>query len=280
MITAAKSSIGFLYKMGALFKDAVFPMRCCTCRKFYQHDHAYMVEEQPPWPFCKTVEISLSAFLCNSCMQQLTEPEKSSFCTLCGRFFESSETIEHLCGSCQQTPFEFTMARSTGKYDDVLRTLICLYKYKWRSELAEPLARLLWQTLLSHWAIDRFDCVIPVPLHRRRLRERGFNQVAFLIQQWPRIAREQRFLLTPDWIRNHILIRCRATLPQTGLRQHQRADNMRHAFKLTDVDAVADRRILLVDDVLTTGATANACTKVLKKGNAADVKVLTLARAC
>ena len=171
------------------------------------------------------------------------------------------------------------MARSAGEYDDALKTMIRHYKYECRPELAFPLASLLWQSLLLYWNPQQFDCIIPVPLHRGRLRSRGFNQAELLVRHWPGLALRQGIFFDKSTIQCTALVRYRNTPPQTGLGRRQRSANLKHAFKLSDSDIVKGCRVLLVDDVLTTGATVNACSRVLMRAGAASVKVLTLARA-
>lgn len=141
------------------------------------------------------------------------------------------------------------------------------------------MSRLLWQTLLRNWDIDAIDCIIPVPLHSRRMRARGFNQAELLVRQWPGLAGRQGISLDKRKLLTGALLRCRPTSPQTGLARGQRAVNLRGAFKLKDSAVVQGRRVLLVDDVLTSGATADACTRELKRAKPASVDVLTLARA-
>jgi ComF family protein len=209
----------------------------------------------------------------------MLEPIHSPLCTHCGRQFEAPQGVDHLCGKCRQDPFDFAMARSAGIYSHAFKALICLYKYQYRSELAVPLSRLLWQTFNLHWDPGEFDCIVPVPLHHRRLRERGFNQSELLIRQWPELARAQGIVLDRGKLKNRMLMRCRHTTPQTGLDRDQRIANLQHAFKLRAPGDARGCRVLLVDDVLTTGATANACARTLNSAKAASVKVLTLARA-
>ena len=264
--------------LGAIAKDAVFPARCCGCGRLFHLKRAQKTsgQEYPPADQCPLA--ILADYLCDAC-NRLIEPIRSPLCTHCGRPFDAPEGVDHLCGRCQQTPFDFAMARSAGLYRHAFRALICLYKYQYRSELAVPLSRLLWQALVMHWDPSELDCIIPVPLHRRRLRERGFNQAELLIRLWPRFSREQGIPLGNARLENRILVRSRYTTPQTGLDRDQRVANLRHAFELSDPRGIQGRRVLLVDDVLTTGATANACARVLKKAKAASVNVLTLARA-
>ena len=112
-----------------------------------------------------------------------------------------------------------------------------------------------------------YDFLVPVPLHPKRLRRRGFNQARLLLRVWPQ---------TPT---DGLLVRVRHTQTQTGLNRRQRRRNIRGAFEVTDGDVVAGGRVLLVDDVFTTGATVNECARILRTAGACRVDVLTLARA-
>ena len=141
------------------------------------------------------------------------------------------------------------------------------------------MARILWETLNFYWDPRLIDYVIPVPLHRRRLRERGFNQAELMIRSWPAMSGAPDRQRMPPTLLTDNLVRCRYTAPQTGLDRRQRVTNLVDAFQLVDPSTVRGRRVLLVDDVLTTGATVNACARVLRRAKAASVEVLTLARA-
>lgn len=145
--------------------------------------------------------------------------------------------------------------------------------------MAQPLGYLLWRILCDHEPPTRFDYVVPVPLHPRRLRWRGFNQAQLLIRQWPAIAAQENVVVDKEWIAPSLLKRNRHTTPQTGLNKSQRKANIRNAFHLGKGKDISGARVLLVDDVLTTGATANACALTLLKAGAQEVAVITLARA-
>jgi ComF family protein len=264
--------------LGAIAKDAVFPTRCCGCGRLYHRQRPVKAPAEQLKGVDEEFPVTLDEYLCDRCVH-LIEPIRSPFCTHCGRPFDSPEGVNHICGRCQEDPFHFSIARSAGVYSHGLKELICQYKYKFRAELAISLSRLLWQTLCQHWDPEQIDCIIPVPLHSRRMRERGFNQAELLIRQWPGLAWAQGIPFYKSKLAVRALIRCRYTPPQTGLDRNQRAANLRHAFELTDPAAVQGRRVLLVDDVLTTGATANTCARVLKGAKAVSVSVLTLARA-
>ena len=146
-------------------------------------------------------------------------------------------------------------------------------------QLAAPLGQLMWETLIQFRDITDIDRIIPVPLHWRRKRRRGFNQAELLMRRWPKLARENGVALDHRKIAPEILIRHRPTPPQTGLGQKARKQNLHRAFRIKATHAVRGCSILIVDDVLTTGATADACARALKRAGAASVFVLTLARA-
>lgn len=170
------------------------------------------------------------------------------------------------------------MARSVGIYDQALLAVIHCFKYRHRVNLARPLSLLLLHTYCRFWQERPMDMVVPVPLHRHRFRERGFNQADLVLRPWKDPAWQQ-VLPRPLAIRANIIKRIRQTLPQTGLGRKDRQHNLKHAFKLNNVDTVKDKRILLVDDVYTTGATVNECARIFKQAGAERVDVLTIARA-
>lgn len=263
----------------AVARQACFPFRCCGCGRLYR-------PQRPGGAPAREGECSdqgfiiavLTEYLCNACIRTI-ETVRSPFCTHCGRPFNAPLGVNHNCERCQNDPFDFTLARCMGLYDHALKTLICMYKYQYRSELAAPLSRLLWQTFRSYWDPDEIDCIIPVPLHRRRMRERGFNQAELMIRHWQELDCAPKKPFDGNKLFTRILMRHRYTQPQTGLDSSQRSVNMLDAFSLIDPAVVQGRRVLLVDDVLTTGATANACARVLCEAKADSVSVLTLARA-
>lgn len=167
-------------------------------------------------------------------------------------------------------PPDFTRARAVVLYNEVARLLVHRLKYKDRTDLALTMAR--WMMRASDGLLEEADVVLPVPLHRRRLVWRRYNQSAELARA---ICRLSERLYGPD-----VLIRRRATRQQVGLSATARQANVRGAFAVRPEQKpmLAGRRILLVDDVLTTGATVNAAARVLRRAGAASVDVLTFAR--
>ena len=121
--------------------------------------------------------------------------------------------------------------------------------------------------------------VIPVPLHVKRLKKRGFNQSFLLVKDWGFYAKTFDIEFSHMQFNRHLLVRNRWTEPQTGLDRKKRKTNIKNAFRIRDVEKMNGKRVLLVDDVYTTGATADECSKVLLGAGATQVDVLTLARA-
>ncbi|MDA8140999.1 MAG: ComF family protein [Desulfobacteraceae bacterium] len=220
----------------------------------------------------------MAAYLCDRCAEEFREVH-SPLCLRCGEPFASPHGPDHICGQCLEHPFQFQKARAAGLYEGPLRATIHQFKYQRRDNLAKPLGRLLWATFSRHWDPLQMDLIVPVPLHSRRLRQRGFNQAQVMTLSWPTWARQIDVAVGPGWVDSTVMERCKVTQPQTGLRKEERALNLRKAFRVVKPGRIQDKRILLVDDVLTTGATANACARELLNAGAAEVHVLTLARA-
>jgi ComF family protein len=152
-----------------------------------------------------------------------------------------------------------------------LRQVVQKFKYGRKVSLGKPLGRLLARGCQEFLGEYEIDLIVPVPLHPKRLRWRGFNQSWLLARQ---VGRAYGIPMDP-----FVLQRSRATPPQTQLTEEERRKNMRGAFALRTGASVAEKSVLLVDDVYTSGATVNECSRTLKRGGAKQVYVLTLARA-
>lgn len=202
---------------------------------------------------------------CRKSLELVSEP----YCPVCG-FPLAEEAPAHLCGGCLEGRYLFDTSRSAGIYQGLLLRLIHRFKYEGDVSLARPLAHLLISPATEILALYQVELVVPVPLHPRRLRERGFNQASLLA------ARLGKWMRLP--VGYSVLERSRWTDPQTGLSRNQRAVNVRGAFSLNDCQSVPGKGILLVDDVFTTGATVSQCARVLRKGGAGKILVLTVAR--
>ena len=214
------------------------------------------------------------SLFCSACWEKMA-PVPPPFCPQCGWPFPSARALEtsptHLCGRCREDRVYFAVARAATVYEGGRpgREAILAFKHTGRDTLGRHLASLMVERRGPILAEGPWDVLVPVPLHPRRERTRGFNQAAFLARVLGR-----RVGLP---VETGVLWRVRETPPQSGDPEERRR-NVRDAFEVTDPPAVADRNILLVDDVLTTGATANECARVLLGAGARRVGVYTLAR--
>lgn len=220
--------------------------------------------------------------ICRTCWQSL-EPWDGPVCSCCGLPFVSGHALDAdqpRCALCREEAFNFDGARSYGLYAGTLRAVILQLKFQRR----ERLGRKLGQFLLSLWGWVAEACpdeppvLVPVPLHTSRERERGFNQAELLAQGLARGLARAHAVGAPR-VETRWLRRTRATAPQTGLSLRARQENVRGVFSVVRPERVRARAVVLVDDVMTTGATLSACALALKDAGAQLVLGLTLARA-
>lgn len=191
-------------------------------------------------------------------------------CARCGLPFEYEVDDTTMCGSCIEHEPHFATARSALVYDDCSRDLILRFKHA--DQMHSVLAFLPWLKSCAGDMLEQADLLVPVPLHRWRLLKRRYNQAAVIA--WA-LGRYTDKPVIPD-----ALMRVRPTPSQGHLRAKERAENVRKAFAVHDrhISKLAGKSVVLIDDVYTTGATVNECTKALLKGGADKVNVLTLAR--
>ncbi len=190
-------------------------------------------------------------------------------CTRCGAAFTNDAPLDELgrCALCRRGMWGFDAAYSYGFYEAELRELLHVFKYQKVQTLARPLARRMLAALPKN---DRFDLIVPVPMHWRKKLDRGFNQADLLSRE---IA-ANLFIPVKSALR-----RTRSSPAQASLSLANRKASMRKGtFLAPRPDLVAGLRVLLIDDVFTTGATARACARELKRAGAAHVTLLTLAR--
>lgn len=179
------------------------------------------------------------------------------------------------CGLCQRTHPPFERAVAYGGYDGGLRDLIHLLKYQQVRPAAAILGRMLAETIASHESglPSGPVAVIAVPLHARKRAQRGFNQSEVIARAALKQLPSERFQILSG-----VLVRRRETESQIGLTRHQRRENLRGAFFVINPQQLANRDVLLVDDVYTTGTTASECSRVLRRAGAKRVWVATVAR--
>ena len=241
------SALGFA---GSVLLDLCLPRSCAGCQK---------MDNRPQSAWCGT---------CWDQMPRVVSP----LCSKCGRpFRDSPESPDHLCGECIESTYHFDTARSAVAHEGIIRTRIHQFKFEARTEWVPPLVELL-EIAYAGSGMALPELVLPVPLHPKRLKERGFNQSGLLAGE---LARKIRAPVSFD-----VIVRKNRTQPQTRLNRKERLKNVRGAFELSGAQDIRGRRILLVDDVFTTGTTLSECARTLKrKGGASEVHAVTVTRA-
>jgi len=230
------------------FKNIFFPCLCALCSE----------------------NIALpSEGVCDRCAGLFAQELISSpLCLICGIPFSPHSGGDHACGSCIKKPPSFVRARSLYVFNGEVRRAVHELKYRWGTRLGPFLALGMAHAVIKN-NFD-VDVIVPVPLHKNKIRKRGFNQSVVIARQMARV------LSVPLDITN--FVRIKSTLSQVGLAGAERRGNMAGAFEVRDAKAFEGKKTLLVDDVFTTGSTVNECAKVLKKAGT-EVAVITIARA-
>jgi ComF family protein len=222
-------------------------------------------------PRCEACGQLRRAPICGECLAAI-ERIAPPLCEVCGEPFDPLAQAAPRCADCRGKRHPFSLARSAAYYTGPLAEAIRRFKYDCQMVLWRPLGRLMVEALRDGAAAvdpDTVDVVCPVPLHRSRLRERGFNQSELLAEVIAEAFGKPIKLL---------LERTRPTLPQVDLPAQSRAANVRDAFGPCLQEVIAGQRVLLIDDLFTTGATLGECARVLRRAGATDVRVFTLAR--
>jgi ComF family protein len=225
--------------------DLVLPPRCPGCRAIVAGDGRFCLE-------------------CWQQLQFITAP----MCARCGTPFEHDRGAGAECGPCLAEPPRYATARAALVYGGPARSVLLALKHGDRQHLARVMAPHMARAGVDMLGNDML--LVPVPLHRWRLWRRGFNQAALLAQA---LAKSSGAELAID-----ALLRVKPTPPSQGMGRAARARNVRGVFRVKDRNRVRGRSVVLIDDVLTTGATAEACARVLRRAGAREVHVLTFAR--
>ncbi|MFC2172980.1 ComF family protein [Acidobacteriota bacterium] len=233
--------------------SVIFPQPCCICEQWRRD--------------CET------GLVCRSCWSEVL-PLSDPACTVCGlplpRPSTSEAPVRPTCFRCQVRLPVYRSARAYGLFEGILKRVILLYKYAGHGYVGLKLADKMASSPVTNVILRNADIIIPIPLSKKRKRERGYDQASLIAA---RLAVRSHLALSL-----RTLIRCKHTAPQAGLSFRMRQDNVRGAFAIRRPNRVKDRIIVLVDDVLTTGATAEECARTLRNAGARDVRVLTAAR--
>ncbi len=231
------------------FSNIIYPKKCHGCGMALHYKNKF--------------------YLCGECFKKI-KLNSPPFCLKCGRSIYGDIGLSAVCGQCIKNKHSFDRAFFCCNYDGLTKELIHSFKYENKKYLSFLFDRLMATFIKEHMDINAFDVVVPVPLHRGKLQQRGFDQALLLSEN---ISDTFNIELSRG-----ALMRKKDTKQQTFLDGEQRRQNVKGAFALKDEAVFRKKRVLLVDDVFTTGSTANECADILKKSGAQSVNLLTLAR--
>ncbi|MDI6785643.1 MAG: ComF family protein [bacterium] len=224
--------------------DFLFPSYCEICNQRLQNEK----------------------YICQKCLKKV-KYINSNTCSLCGKEFNLP--VSSLCKDCKNNKRYFKEARAIGRYEGVLKDYIHLLKY-----CNKPYLKVLFPDIVKDYAKwiknYQFDYIMPIPLHPKKLRKRGYNQAELFAKYLSKAYKIEYY--------KDNLTRKKETLPQINLDKKERLRNVKSSFIVKYKEKVKDKSILLIDDVYTTGATVNECSKELKESGVKKIIVLTLAR--
>lgn len=230
--------------------DIIYPRICLACK--HKLDNAH-----------------IENLICKTCWSSINK-NLPPFCHSCGRRLKKENFTKSICPACVKKNLHFDRAFSPCIYDGAVKKLIHAFKYARKDYLGAPLSKLMIEFIREYnLPVKYMDYIVPVPLHSLKLREREFNQADILSEH---IAEE----FNKEILKNN-LIRHRFTKTQAELKADERILNIKGSFSVIKSEAVKGKNLLLVDDVLTTGATASEAALTLKEAGANIVFVLTVA---
>jgi len=241
--------------------NIIYPKTCLVCHS--------PLENKTVNPVRKEFSNGVNNLLCINCWQKIKK-NIPPLCIICGRQIHREQISKRVCLDCQRKNFSFDRALAPCIYEGVVRELIHKFKYENKDYLGPLLVKLLIEFIHQYQiTLNLFDLVIPIPLHKIRLREREFNQAELIARQ---VADEFSLQMSCSnlWRKYH-------RKAQMELKEDQRRENIKGCFALHNPQDVKGKNILLVDDVLTTGATCSEAASVLKTAGAISVWVLTVA---
>jgi ComF family protein len=242
--------MGMLRRLINGLVDIVYPKTCLACKN-------------------KIESAAIDNLVCAQCWAKIKR-NTPPFCHSCGRHLEKSDFVKNICPCCLKSRLHFDRAFSPCAYTGVIKELIHAFKYNNRDYLGLPLSRLMIEFIREYnLPMGYLDFIVPIPLHKTRLREREFNQAQILAKF---IAAEFKKEVLSD-----ALLRLRHTKTQTELETQERLLNVKGSFSVNNNREIKGKNILLVDDVLTTGATSSEAAHTLKDAGTNIVFVLTLA---
>jgi ComF family protein len=220
-------------------------------------------------PFCDRILNTEHAIICADCQDKINFVQ-NPLCTCCGKPYEVKGLEDHFCGECLREKRFYTRVRAVLFYEDRVMEAIHRFKYGSAIYYAKPLGALMYERGRNFFNFNFYDLIVPVPLHKKRVKEREYNQSQLLAEE---VSKHSGIP-----VECALLERIKETNSQVGLKKEEREKNVRNAFAVVVSESVKDKTILLIDDVISTTATVNECARALRKAGAKRVDVLALAR--
>lgn len=275
-------STGSPLPLAGIIKDILFPLRCLDCGSRISPWPAQEPEQEPArLPLLSDSGLFsrvMARCFCGRCRETDVHPLEPPFCSRCAVPFHTLDPGLHLCQDCMEKDSPVGKVRAFSGYEGLIRTAIHRFKYGRNMALADPLGMLLFAVYDRYFPPGSIDLLVPLPLHRSTMKKRGFNQAHLLIRRFRAWSLTRGDGSLPE-MDPSVVIRVRKTPTQTGLDRQAREKNVRGAFRVVKPERVRGQRLLLVDDVYTTGATSRGAASVLLNAGALTVDVLVLARA-
>jgi ComF family protein len=265
----------FIKKIFVSIVDLFFPFKCLKCQKIIPNtEYEYQTDNYTS----KDLPLNLfKKYYCKDCISSGYELFEPPFCERCGKKFEHQFLQNHLCEDCLNPSKNIRKVRAGARYSGIVKESIQFYKYQKKLALVEPLERIIFSGFMEFFEPAEIDVIMPVPLHTSKLKQRGFNQAFLVAKNFSKMLKKNN-IFVPLTIDLYSMKRVKKTDPQTNYSAEQRKENVKDAFKVVNLEKVKNKRILLVDDVYTTGATSSEAALALYGAGALTVDVLVIAR--
>ncbi len=251
----------------------IYPDICISCKDFFQNEKNvdYNITEK------KSFEDIFCDFLCSKCSKKYEEMGES-ICNKCGMKIVGIKKDSGVCENCLGKKKAMPRIRSVFVFNDSVMDIIHMFKYNELVNLDIKIAYFILKSFLSLYSEEACpDYIFPVPMHSSKLRKRGYNQSWLMVYMASKLALKN-YLEFPE-ARKDILLKSIATSSQTGFNAEERKKNVADTFIIKDTSLIAGKKILLVDDVVTTGSTIDECSRILFEKGALSVDAITFARA-
>ena len=256
----------------------LFPSQCIICKSYFKPIKKYKIDKTSFFfDKRKKINIFFAHLICKNCLEDFLLIEEP-VCIKCGSPFQNKDIKEHICLVCTKKKSQINTIRAYCVFDKSTIPLIHLFKYNNKTKLGLPMSFMIFHLFLKYRILYKeIDIIIPVPLHIKKARHRGFNQSFQILRYWKNF-----FKFFNDFqkiqIDNKNFTRKKHTQSQTNFNVAQRKKNVQGVFEYLEPKKIKNKNILLIDDVYTTGATSEEATKTLLKAGAKKVDVIVFAK--